>query len=72
MPQADRPAGVDQTVENPPRRISYYLLPKGFAEKAKLTMTFLSYNIHHYSRLKAMVGERFLEMAKGGDYGLYL
>ena len=43
----------------PPRRIGYYLTPKGFAEKTKLTMTFFSYNIHHYSRLKAMDGERF-------------
>jgi len=50
----------------PPRRIGYYLTPKGFAEKAKLTMTFLSYNVHHYARLKAMVEERFLEMASQG------
>jgi DNA-binding MarR family transcriptional regulator len=50
----------------PPRRIGYYLTPKGFAEKAKLTATFLSYNIHHYSRLKALIGERFLEMASQG------
>ena len=50
----------------PPRRIGYYLTPKGFTEKAKLTMTFLSYNIHHYSRLKSMIGERFLEMASQG------
>jgi DNA-binding MarR family transcriptional regulator len=50
----------------PPRRIGYYLTPKGFAEKAKLTMTFLSYNIHHYSRLKAMIGEKFIEMASQG------
>jgi DNA-binding MarR family transcriptional regulator len=50
----------------PPRRIGYYLTPKGFAEKAKLTMTFLSYNIHNYSRLKAMIGEKFLEMASQG------
>jgi DNA-binding MarR family transcriptional regulator len=50
----------------PPRRIGYYLTPKGFVEKAKLTMTFLSYNIHHYSRLKAMIGEKFLEMASQG------
>jgi DNA-binding MarR family transcriptional regulator len=50
----------------PPRRIGYYLTPKGFAEKAKLTMTFLSYNIHHYSRLKSMIGEKFLEMASQG------
>jgi DNA-binding MarR family transcriptional regulator len=50
----------------PPRRIGYYLTPKGFAEKAKLTMTFLSYNIHHYSRLKAVIGEKFIEMASQG------
>ena len=50
----------------PPRRIGYYLTPKGFAEKAKLTMSFLSYNIHHYSWLKAMIGERFLEMVSQG------
>jgi len=49
-----------------PRRIAYYLTPKGFAEKAKLTMTFLSYNIHHYSWLKAIIGEKFLEMASQG------
>ena len=50
----------------PPRRIGYYLTPKGFSEKGKLTLTFLSYNIHHYARLKAMVEERFLEMASQG------
>jgi DNA-binding MarR family transcriptional regulator len=50
----------------PPRRIGYYLTPKGFAEKAKLTMTFLSYNIHHYSSLKALITERFLEMEAQG------
>lgn len=50
----------------PPRRIGYYLTPKGFAEKAKLAMTFLSYNIHHYSRLKALVGVKFSEMASQG------
>ncbi len=49
-----------------PRRIGYFLTPKGLAEKAKLTMTFFSYNIHHYSRLKAMIGEKFLEMASQG------
>jgi len=50
----------------PPRRIGYYLTPKGFAEKAKLTMSFLSYNIHHYSWLKAMIGAKFLEMVSQG------
>ncbi len=50
----------------PPRRIGYYLTPKGFAEKAKLTGIFVSYNIHHYARLKAMIAEKFLEMASQG------
>ncbi len=50
----------------PPRRIGYYLTPKGFAEKAKLTLTFLSYNIHHYSRLKGIIAGKFLEMASQG------
>ena len=50
----------------PPRRIGYYLTPKGFAEKARLTMTFLSYNIHHYSNLKAMITEKLLEMESEG------
>ena len=50
----------------PPRRIGYYLTPNGFAEKARLTMTFLSYNIHHYSNLKAMIAEKLLEMESEG------
>ena len=50
----------------PPRRIGYYLTPKGFAEKARLSMTFLYYNIHHYSRLKTLIAERVLEMASQG------
>ena len=50
----------------PPRRIGYYLTPKGFAEKTKLTGTFFSYNIRHYSRLKAMIAAKFLEMASQG------
>jgi DNA-binding MarR family transcriptional regulator len=50
----------------PPRRFGYYLTPKGFAEKAKLTATFLSYNIHHYTRLKALIAEKFVEMASQG------
>lgn len=50
----------------PPRRIGYYLTPKGFAEKAKLTLTFFSFNIHYYSKLKAIIAERILEMSSQG------
>jgi DNA-binding MarR family transcriptional regulator len=52
--------------EVPPRRFGYYLTPKGFAEKSKLTLTYLAYNIHHYGRLKTMISETFAEMASQG------
>jgi DNA-binding MarR family transcriptional regulator len=58
--------GLIRLTKVPPRRIGYYLTPKGFAEKAKLSMTFFSYNIHHYSNLKAMITEKLLEMASQG------
>jgi DNA-binding MarR family transcriptional regulator len=50
----------------PPRRIAYYLTPKGFAEKAKLTLSFFSYNIHHYAEMKRQISKKILEMQSGG------
>jgi len=53
----------------PPRRIAYYLTPKGFAEKAKLTLHFFSYNIQHYAEMKKVISRRLLEMQ---EYGIRL
>ncbi len=50
----------------PPRRIVYYLTPKGFAEKTKLTLHFFSYNIQHYAEMKKQISKRLLEMEDGG------
>jgi DNA-binding MarR family transcriptional regulator len=50
----------------PPRRIAYYLTPKGFAEKTKLTLSFFSYNIHHYAEIKKQISKKFLEMQASG------
>ena len=50
----------------PPRRIAYYLTPKGFAEKTKLTLSFFSYNIHHYAEIKKQISQKLLEMQKRG------
>ena len=50
----------------PPRRIAYYLTPKGFSEKAKLTLSFFSYNIHHYAEMKKRIGKILLEMQDRG------
>ena len=48
------------------RKIGYFLTPKGFAEKAKLTLRLVSWTVQHYSTLKDIIGERLLEMQNKG------
>src|SRR4030042_2716158 len=48
------------------RRIGYYLTPKGFVEKSKLTFNLVSGIVQHYSELKQVIGERLLEMQREG------
>jgi len=48
------------------RKIGYYLTPKGFAEKAKLTLHLISWTVQHYSALKDIIGKKFLEMQNSG------
>ena len=50
----------------PPRRIAYYLTPKGFSEKTKLTLTFFSYNIRHYAEMKKRISKKLLELQNSG------
>jgi DNA-binding MarR family transcriptional regulator len=46
----------------PPRRIAYYLTPKGFTEKSKLMLHFFSYNIQHYAEMKKLISKKLLEI----------
>ena len=48
------------------RRIGYYLTPKGFTEKAKLTLHLISCTVQHYSELKKIISRRLLEMQRDG------
>ena len=48
------------------RKIGYYLTPKGFTEKAKLSFHLISYIVQHYSELKKIIGQRLLEMQSDG------
>jgi len=48
------------------RKIGYYLTPKGFAEKAKLTLNLISHIVQHYSELKKIISQRLLEMQRNG------
>jgi DNA-binding MarR family transcriptional regulator len=47
-------------------KIGYYLTPKGFAEKAKLTLHLISWTVQHYCTLKDLIGERLLDMQNKG------
>ncbi len=47
-------------------KIGYYLTPKGFAEKAKLTVHLISWTMQHYSALKDLIASRLLEMQNMG------
>jgi DNA-binding MarR family transcriptional regulator len=48
------------------RRIEYYLTPKGFTEKAKLTVDLISWTVQHYITLKDLIGKKLLEMQGEG------
>jgi DNA-binding MarR family transcriptional regulator len=48
------------------RKIGYYLTPKGFSEKAKLTLHLIAYTVQHYSELKKIITKRLLEMQRDG------
>jgi hypothetical protein len=49
-----------------PRKIGYYLTPKGFVEKTRLTIHLISFRIQHYSELKKVIANKFLEMQHDG------
>ena len=49
-----------------PRKIGYYLTPKGFVEKTRLTIHLISFRVQHYSELKKAIANRLLEMQRDG------
>jgi DNA-binding MarR family transcriptional regulator len=49
-----------------PRRIGYYLTPKGLLEKTRLTIHLISFRVQHYSELKKVIANRLLEMQRDG------
>ena len=48
------------------KRIAYYLTPKGFSEKTKLTYHFLQYTIRYYSTLKNNISAKLASISKAG------
>jgi DNA-binding MarR family transcriptional regulator len=50
----------------PPRRIAYYITPKGFTEKTNLALKLLYNNIRHYADIKKQFSKKLLEMQNNG------
>lgn len=48
------------------RKIGYYLTPKGFSEKAKLTLHLISFTVKNYTELKKIISKRLSEMERNG------
>lgn len=48
------------------KRIAYYLTPKGFSEKTKLTYHFLQYTIRYYSNLKNNISAKLALLSQAG------
>ncbi|MFC1698972.1 winged helix-turn-helix transcriptional regulator [Candidatus Omnitrophota bacterium] len=48
------------------KRIAYYLTPKGFGEKTKLTYHFLQHTIHYYSDLKDSISAKLSTLSEAG------
>jgi len=48
------------------KRIAYYLTPKGFSEKSKLTYHFLEHTIRYYSNLKNNISAKLSLLSRAG------
>lgn len=49
------------------KRIAYYVTPKGFSEKAKLTYHFLEYTIRYYCNLKDNISAKLSLLSQAGN-----
>jgi DNA-binding MarR family transcriptional regulator len=58
--------GLIRVREIPPRRYTYYLTPQGFAEKSRLTASYLAHSFAFFRRARAQCAELFaLAVARG-------
>lgn len=59
--------GLVKMQRAPARRYAYYLTPRGFAEKSRLTMEYLSYSLEFFRQAKADCLQT-LEVARGAGF----
>ncbi len=59
--------GLIKVSQVPPRRYAYYLTPQGFAEKSRLTASYLSYSFSFFRQARAQLDEIFATASKRGQ-----
>jgi DNA-binding MarR family transcriptional regulator len=64
--------GLIKVSEVPRRRYAYYLTPQGFAEKSRLTATYLSDSFSFFRKARTQCGELFALAAARGQRRLVL
>lgn len=64
--------GLIKVRQVPRRRYAYYLTPQGFAEKTRLTATYLSVSFSFFRKAREQCGELFQTAAKRGHRRLVL
>lgn len=58
--------GLVKVAEAPARRYAYYLTPQGFAEKSRLTVSYLSYSFSFFREARGDCAQIFSDIRKRG------
>lgn len=58
--------GLVKVQRTPARRYAYYLTPRGFAEKSRLTAEYLSYSLHLFRQARNDCSQTFAEATRQG------
>jgi DNA-binding MarR family transcriptional regulator len=64
--------GLVKVSQVPPRRYAYYLTPQGFAEKSRLTASYLAYSFSFFREARAQLSEIFQTAVDRGQRRLVL
>ena len=64
--------GLIKVSQVPRRRYAYFLTPQGFAEKSRLTATYLAHSFSFFRRARAQCSELFVTAAARGQRRLVL
>jgi hypothetical protein len=64
--------GLIKVSQAPPRRYAYYLTPRGFSEKSRLTAEYLSYSFSFFRKARTQCADLFAALAAAGHHRILL